>query len=119
MTQIYHSDDHDTIVRKFADRILKNNRDRYKVYTNLPGDEAQTIGSHEPDIVLKSVEGGTVELIIEVETIDSLTENQASERWAPLAEATSKLQAVIPKGTLARAKRYCKRLGIKVKFQEY
>ncbi|MDP8229473.1 MAG: hypothetical protein P9M15_08485 [Candidatus Electryoneaceae bacterium] len=52
MAQIFPKDDHDTIVRKFADLIQKNNPDKYQVRTFLDGLPLLWVGEHVPDIIL-------------------------------------------------------------------
>ncbi len=118
MVQIFPNDDHDTIVRKFADMVRKNNPDLFRVVTNLPGDEAVEIAGTAPDILLLNPEDSAPRVAIEVETAATVSQSRAEQRWLPIAGAVPKFQVVLPKGTVNRAKRYCKRLGIKAAFHE-
>lgn len=117
MTQIFPTDDHDTVVAKYADLIRKNNPDRYQVITaaESPG---RTAVPH-PDIVLKDPTGKKTVLAIEIETVPTLADPAAPERWKSCAAKFPALQVAVPKGTLKRAKRLGKHLGAKIRFLEY
>jgi hypothetical protein len=117
MVQIFHTDDHNSVAHKYADLVLKNNPGKYKVY--VIGEKPAKVGGLESDIVLKDPSGKKLVLAIEVETNDSLSLEQAEARWKPIAAKAPAFQVVLPKGTLARAKRFCKQLEIKAKFYEY
>ena len=118
MAQIYSSDDHDTIIRKFADQILKNNPDQFKAIVNLPEEKTIELAGIVPDILLVDPTNDKPQVAIEVETAETLTENHAETRWKPISTSVPRFQVVLPKGTVNRAKRYCKKLGIKAAFHE-
>jgi len=118
MAQIYNTDDHDTIVRKFADQILKNSPDQFKAIVNLPEEKTIELAGIVPDILLVNPADDKPQVAIEVETTETLSENRAETRWKPISTAVSRFQVVLPKGTVNRAKRYCKKLGIKAAFHE-
>lgn len=115
MTKILHTDDHDTVAQKFASLIAKNNPDEYAITIYRPSNEAEL----KPDITLENPKTGELEMAIEVETNQTLTEETAQSRWVTSSNIAPKLQIVIPKGTLNRARRYAKKLGIKTSFYEY
>ena len=119
MAQIYHTDDHDTVVRKFAELVEKNNPGKFLVITALSEGKPVEVGGVRPDIILRSPDGKKTLLVIEVETADTINETQAAERWKPISTAAPAFQLVIPKGNLPRAKRFCRRLDIKARFQEF
>ena len=118
MGQIFHTDDHDAVVAKYAELVRKNNPDKYKIVTAGEG-HAVKVGGVQADIVLKDVAGKKNLLFIEVETMASLTDRQATDRWQPISGAGTPLQLVIPKGTLQRVKRLCKGAGVKATYYEY
>ena len=118
MAQIFKTDDHDTILRKFADQVVKNNPDKYQVTVNLPDEDQVEVGGVRPDIVLVNPEDSSLEIAIEIETASTLTETQASDKWRPISASVPKFIVVLPKGMVNRAKRYCKRFGIKASFHE-
>jgi hypothetical protein len=117
--KIYHTDDHDTVIRKYAETVQKNNPDKYQVRMILDEEEITEIGGIKPDLILYSPNTQEPVLVIEVETLETLSESQAEERWLPLSKSTKSLQIIIPKGTLVRARGFCRKLGIKAGFQEY
>ncbi len=119
MAKIHSYDDHDTVVRKYAELVKKNNPDQFTVFTNLADSDVVRVGEIAPDIVLKDAKGSKILTAIEVETSISIDNTQAEERWKPIADAVASFQLLIPKGTLARANRICKKIGIKAKLQEY
>ncbi len=129
MPRIFPQDDHDTVVQKFATQFQKNNPDKFEVIIGTDDKiSAYTVGDIKPDIALfhrdetnpdRSDYSEKPTLIIEVETVGTLTEKQAIQRWKPISEVATLFQLVVPKGVSARAKRYCKRLKIKAQFQEY
>lgn len=115
MSQIFAQDDHNTIARKFAELVQKNNPDTLRVQINA--DDKTVIGS-EPDVAIYDL-NDKLTLAVEIETMDTLSDEQALQRWKPIADKAPSFQIVLPKGTLARVKRICKRNGIKAKFQVY
>ncbi len=125
MAQIYRTDDHDTVLRKFAELIEKNNPGKFQISTALDeggdrGDRGSVeIGGVKPDIVLKSSDGDQILLVIEVETSSTISLVQASQRWKPISAAAPAFQVVVPKGSLNSVRRLCRRLEIKARFQEY
>jgi len=119
MAKIHSYDDHDTVVRKYAELVQKNNPDQFKVFTNLADGDIAKVGGIAPDIVLKDTKGSKILTVIEVESSTSIDNTRAEERWKPIADAVKSFQLLIPKGTLARANRICKKIGIKAKLQEY
>ncbi len=119
MAQIFSDDDHDTVVKKYAELVQKNNPEQFRVYTILTEGNDIKLGGLTPDIVLSDNEGNKVITVIEVETATSIDLTQAETRWKPIASAVANFQLLVPKGTSGRAKRLCKKIGIKSKIQEY
>ena len=119
MAQIFPNDDHDTVVRKYAELVGKNNPDKFKVSTKLTSDKPVEIDGQVPDIVLQDASGSEILIAIEVETVSSISLEQAQECWKPVADAVPVFQILTPKGTTARVNRLCKKLGIKARLQEY
>ena len=112
MAQIYHTDSHDVVAGKLAELIRKNNAGRLVVTVNTPAGD-------RPDIILRDESAGKDVAAIEVETADSLGSENSGARWKKFAAQYPALQAIVPKGTAARAHRIAKKLGIKVRLQEY
>jgi len=119
MAKILREDDHDTVVRKYAELVEKNNPDQYVVKTNIGGDRGNLIGEITPDIVLYNLSGEKIITAIEIETNESLSSKTAAMRWKPIIDRVPSLQILVPKGTAAKTKRICKKFGIKAKIQEF
>ena len=67
-----------------------------------------------PDIVVVRRPGQWLELMAEVETADTITDEQAEQRWAPLSQLGD-LLLYVPAGRVQEAKRLCKRHRIACK----
>ncbi|MDP8237761.1 MAG: hypothetical protein P9X24_01610 [Candidatus Hatepunaea meridiana] len=119
MAQIFSYDDHDTVVRKYAELVQKNNPEQYRVVTCFDEGEKAELGGVIPDIALFDPKGTEIQTVIEVETATSISNIQAESRWKPIADAAPAFQLLIPKGALAKTKRLCKKIDIKAKYQEY
>ncbi|MCF7810580.1 hypothetical protein K9N50_06295 [bacterium] len=118
MAKLSHSDDHETVIKKYSELIEKNNPDKFRIRTSLPGGEGLEIADMIPDIVLLDKDSEAL-IAIEAETVSSVGSDESVERWKAIAGAVKEFQILLPKGTQARANRICKKLGIKVRFQEY
>jgi hypothetical protein len=64
-----------------------------------------------PDIVVLQWPEKVVEMLAEVETADTVTEEQARQRWLPFSRA-GRLYLFVPVGLAQEAKRLCRRLGV-------
>ncbi len=118
MAQLKHSDDHDTIVRKYSELIAKNNPDKYGIQSLLSEGKSVEVAGIIPDILLLN-EDGSILTAIEVETVSSVGSDASTVRWKQISGSVKEFQVLLPKGTQARAKRLCKKLGIKARLQEY
>lgn len=66
MAQIFRDDDHDTVVKKYAELVQKNNPEQFRVFTILTKGNDIKLGGLTPDIVLNDNEGNKVITVIEV-----------------------------------------------------
>ncbi len=124
MPFINPKDDHDTVVQKYADQILKSNPDKYAVETCLDDQPGFKIDDITPDISIYELDekrqpAGEPVQVMEIETVKTVAEQRADSRWKPIADKVESLQLVVPKGVAKRVKRYCKKFGIKAGIQEY
>jgi len=53
MAQLRHTDDHDTVIRKYSELITKNNPDEFKIITSLSEGENKKLEGIVPDILLQ------------------------------------------------------------------
>ena len=119
MAQIFRDDDHDTVIRKYAELVEKNNPDQYVVKTSIAEKKPNLVGKIAPDIVLYSSSGDKIMTVIEVETDASLGNDTAEKRWKPISEEAPALQILVPKGAISKTNRICKKYGIKARIQEF
>ncbi len=67
-----------------------------------------------PDIVVVEHPRNVVKILAEVETSDTVTEEEAERQWRPFADIAEAFYLYVPYGQTAHAKNICKRLKIKV-----
>jgi hypothetical protein len=68
-----------------------------------------------PDILVVDTATNSVKIHVQVETADTVTEEDARHRWLPFSQLTeSAFYLYVPVGYGARAKRICRRLRIPV-----
>lgn len=108
---------HDKVIAE-AVKIL--NQEQFDIYTNPSQEKNAGINDNYPDIILTEKGTNTVKFIIEVETIDSITENEAENQWKKFAtEIKSTFYLLVPVNSLNKANELCKKLGINVRFAQY
>ena len=71
-------DIHDKVVRDIVSQL---NTETYAVYIN-PGQEKNSgIGDNYPDVILTKKNESIVRFIMEVETVDSISTDEAIKQW--------------------------------------
>ena len=108
---------HDQVISQL---VTKLNQKDYDIYQN-PGQEKNAgIQGCFPDIVMTEKGKRTVKFILEVETGESVSEQEASIQWK---EYSDKINAtfyiVIPSTALRRAKEYCVKYNVSARFATY
>jgi hypothetical protein len=108
---------HDKVIQTAANQLNRQNHD---VFTN-PGSQRNVwIGSNYPDIVMTKKGTNTVEFIIEVETVDSLTISEAINQWKKYAtEIKASFYLLVPITHKNTAISLCKQVGISARFGTY
>lgn len=108
---------HDKVVQNIVSHL---NTITYDVYTN-PGQEKNAgIGDNYPDVILTEKNGTTVKFIMEVETTDSVSKEEAVRQWKKyVSEINATFYLVVPIGSLKKAKDLCQREGINSRFATY
>jgi hypothetical protein len=114
MPQIYRSDDHDTIVRKFAEAVEHHNPGRYRIVIAA----GEAAASANADILLFEGEATKPVLSIEIETAATVSEEQATTRWLRNSQS-GPLEVVVPKGFDNRAKALFRKHKIKARLIQY
>lgn len=108
---------HDRVVREIKNVLDQKN---YDVILN-PGQEknAGIVGNY-PDVIMAIKGTRQVRFILEIETADSVTKEEAEGQWKKYAnEIRATFYIVVPEGALARAKSFCQLVGINARFATY
>jgi hypothetical protein len=115
--------EHDRVVRAWAQVLEKGLTGGCRVSTNPGSDRsAQVGGMHEPrfpDVVVWRTEAGdgrdgTAELIAEVETSDTLTEGEVISEWSGYARVPAPFYLVVPEGLENKAIRLLRKTPVRV-----
>lgn len=108
---------HDKVV---CDIVSHLNTETYDVYIN-PGQEKNAgIGDNYPDIILTEKSSTTVRFIMEVETVESVSQEEAMRQWKKyVSEISATFYLVVPVSSLKKAKDLCQREGINARFTTY
>lgn len=110
-------DIHDKVVRDIVSQL---NTETYAVYIN-PGQEKNAgIGDNYPDVILTKKNESIVRFIMEVETVDSVSTDEAIRQWKKYTEEISAtFYLVVPLTSLKKAKELCQQEGINARFVTY
>lgn len=107
---------HDTAIAALADHWA--DRSKYNITTNPDGQKNRWVGGQDcyPDLIAWSNQNGrdTAHWIVEVETADSVNENEARSQWADYARTGVPLSLAVPSGSGAEAWAIASRLGIAI-----
>lgn len=108
---------HDRVVREIVGHL---NKDSFDVYIN-PGQEKNAgINGNYPDVVMTEKGGNTVKFILEVETADSVTKEEAVNQWKKYTtEIKATFYLVVPSTLLNKAKELCQRENINSRYATY
>ena len=78
------------------------------------------IGDNYPDVILTEKNGTTVKFIMEVETADSVSKEEAVRQWKKyVSEISATFYLVVPISSLKKAKDLCQREGINARFATF
>lgn len=108
---------HDKVVRDIVSHL---NTEAFDVYIN-PGQEKNAgIGDNYPDVILTEKNGTTVKFIMEVETSESVSQEEALRQWKKyVSEINATFYLVVPSLSLKKAKELCQREGINARFTTF
>lgn len=108
---------HDRVVNEIVNHL---NQKSYDVYTN-PGQEKNAgIGDNYPDVIMTEKGTKTVKFILEVETADTVTQEEATKQWKKYAtEINASFYIVVPIQSLNKAKELCQKNSINARFATF
>lgn len=108
---------HDRVICEIQ-KVL-NQRD-YDIHIN-PGQEKNAgIGDNYPDVVMAIKGSRQVRFILEIETSDSVTKEEAEGQWRKYAnEIRATFYIVVPESAALKAKQLCQQAGVNARFATY
>lgn len=108
---------HDRVVREIKNVL---NQHDFDIYLN-PGQEKNAgIGDNYPDVIMTTKETSQVQFILEVETSDSVTKEEAEGQWKKYAnEINATFYIVVPESVASKAKQVCQQAGVNARFATY
>ncbi len=99
--------EHDRVIRELQSRW----RRKYTVLINQGAEQAASISVGEmvlyPDLILTAPGGRRPEIIVEVETGESVNNLEAMAEWVRLAKAKAEFHLYVPAGSVEAALRLC------------
>lgn len=107
---------HDQIIRLAANRISREN---YNVHLNPNKEHNAQINSLYPDIIVTSANDRTVNFIIEIETINSVTDEEATEQWKPYSLLRGTFILLVPAQLKMKTQDLCSKYNIVAKILTY
>jgi len=108
--------EHDLVIQAAAEQFASSAK--FSIHTN-PADERRTgVGHLYPDIVVSEKDSDKVRFVIEVETVGSVTAEEAKQ-WQQFARLGVPLYLVVPWRVLPIAERLCAATGVKCHFGFY
>lgn len=108
---------HDQVVKEIKQALNQRNFD---IYLN-PGQEKNAgIAGNYPDVIMTIKGTTTVKFILEIETIDSVTKEEAEQQWKKYAnEINATFYIVVPESSISKAKQLCQQVGINARFATF
>lgn len=108
---------HDRVINTAKDYL---NQKDYNIYLNPNGYKNAGIGDNYPDIILTKKDTQNVAFIIEVETSDSITLEEATTQWKKYAtEINASFYLLVPFANKSNAEYLCRQVGISARFGTY
>lgn len=108
---------HDRVIREIKNVLDQRN---YDIILN-PGQEknASILGNY-PDVIMAIKGTKQVRFILEVETSDSVTKEEAEGQWRKYAnEIRATFYIVVPESAALKAKQLCQQAGVNARFATY
>lgn len=111
------TDLHDRVVREIKNVL--NQRD-FDVIINPGQEKNANIAGNYPDVIMAIKGTKQVKFILEVETSDSITKEEAEGQWKKYAdEIRATFYIVVPESSAYKAKQLCQQAGVNARFATY
>jgi len=106
--------EHDLVVEASADTFRKTGG---SASTNPSSEKNIEVSGLYPDVVAKKANGTIV--IEEIETEDSVTQDECENQWKPYSELGYQFNLIVPKDSLGLAQRLIRKAQLNVTLQGY
>lgn len=107
--------EHDVVIQVAANNL---DRVRHRIYTNPNQQKNTHINGHYPDIIITPINENTVEFVIEIETEDSVNNNEATQ-WRIYSQLGGIFYLLVPLQSKTLAELICRQNNIKARFGTY
>ena len=107
---------HDNVIQAAYNSLDKIGHD---VYTNPNQQRITNVSGYYPDIIMTARNDKYVKWVIEVETYDTITQNEAINQWRTFATLGGQFYLLVPIGSLHLARNICIQNYIKARFGYY
>lgn len=89
---------------------------KYDIYTNPGSEQNWHIRDQFPDVIVAPKGSKSVQFVLEVETGDTVTADEARTQWKEYTKLPGTFYLIVPQGSLELAQNICSALGISAKF---
>ena len=108
---------HDRVIREI--RYVLNQKE-YDIHLNPVQEKNAGIAGNYPDVIMTIKGTPNVKFILEVETADSITKEEAEGQWKKYAnEIKATFYIVVPEAFAFRAKQLCQQAGVNARFATF
>lgn len=113
--RLYTQNEHDSVIQTAYNNLDKIN---HRVYTNPNQQKNTSIDGQYPDIIITTANDNTVKFVIEVETSDSVNNNEV-QQWRTYSQLGGTFYLLVPFACKALAELLCRQNSIKARFGTY
>ena len=108
---------HDRVVRNIVREL---NQQAFDVYINPGQEKSAGIGDNYPDVIMCEKNTKKVRFILEVETADTVTKDEAENQWKKYAnEIKATFYIVVPESAAFKAKELCQQFEVNARFATF
>lgn len=93
--------------------------EKYEIYTNPGSEQNWSIKGEFPDILLTSKESKQIQFVIEIETADSITPEEARNQWKAYSGLPGVFHILVPRDSMPIARQIIAGQGIQTKLGYY
>lgn len=113
--RLYTQNEHDSVIQTAYNNLDKIN---HRVYINPNQQKNTNIDGQYPDIIITPANDNTVKFVIEVETSESVNNNEV-QQWRTYSQLGGTFYLLVPFASKTLAELLCRQNGIKARFGTY